>query len=399
MKTKRLLSFFFSCSILLTGVLTSCSEDNEPSGGKKYVLTVKVKYPEDIKQDELTSLDIEALNASKEISYKEGDAHTKEVSSFEVVAGQYVITSTGKLTPAISVAGSVTADVYQDTEVTVELSSVMKSPLIFKEIYFASTLPFYINDTYYEIVNNSDEVQYLDQVILGSMTLLSAPNPWKNEAGQLMDKYPCNGYVVAFPGTGKEHPIQPGESVVIANDATNHKAAGYENRPDMTRANWEVYRANATMFTDTDYDAPNMDIVYCNATTMKGFALGMFGQGLIMAKLPEGVTPADFAAQAENLMTEPNSTKTTKYLMIPSKYMLDAVEIFDQTSSAQYHTLLTKDDAGFTTTPAWSAKSVRRKAIEIKNGRVYYQDTNDSSKDFLKEQPLTPGSHPTSVDQ
>jgi hypothetical protein len=362
-------------------------------------LTVKLTYPSDVAKEDLTSLSIEAVNAEKEVSYTEEDALTKETISFEVTSGQYVVSAKGIVTPAISVAGSKSVDVYADAEVTIDLSSVMKSPLLFKEIYHASTFPFYINDTYFEIVNNSDEVQYLDQVILGAMTLLTAPNPWVDAQGNLLDKYPCNGYVIAFPGSGKDYPIQPGESVVIANDATNHVAAGYENRPDLSKANWEVYRANATMFTDTDYDAPNMDIVYCNAPTMKGFALGMFGEGLLMAKLPDGMAPADFAADANNRMTIPNTQTTIQYLMIPSKYILDAVEIFDPTAQNHYHTFLAKDDAGYTSTEAWSGKCERRKVSEIKNGRPYYQDTNNSTDDFLTNQPLTPGVAPTVADK
>ena len=40
------------------------------------------------------------------------------------------------------------------------------SPLIFKEIFCAGGKAGYTQDTYFEIVNNSDEVQYLDQLVM-----------------------------------------------------------------------------------------------------------------------------------------------------------------------------------------------------------------------------------------
>lgn len=84
--------------------------------------------------------------------------------------------------------------------------------------------------------------------------------------------------------------------------------------------------------------------------------------------------------------------------MIPSKYLLDAVEMFDATESTHYHTLLAQDDAGSALVNGWSGKSIRRKVTKVENGRAYYQDTNNSTDDFLTGQPLTPGVHPTQAD-
>jgi hypothetical protein len=46
----------------------------------------------------------------------------------------------------------------------------------------------------------------------------------------------------------------------------------------------------------------------------------------------------------------------------------------------------------------WSGKSIRRKVTKIENGRPYYQDTNNSTNDFLLDQPLKPGVTPTVAD-
>ena len=86
--------------------------------------------------------------------------------------------------------------------------------------------------------------------------------------------------------------------------------------------------------------------------------------------------------------------------MIPSKYVLDAVDIWNSSNENNYATFLSKDDAqGVLASTAWAGKCVRRKVTKIVNGRAYYQDTNNSANDFLNNQPLTPGVKPTEVDK
>ena len=113
------------------------------------------------------------------------------------------------------------------------------------------------------------------------------------------------------------------------------------------------------------------------------------------------MTPEAYAALESSVMYEPGTSSTTMtYLVIPSKYVLDAVDIYDAYSETHYPTFLPQDDAtGVKGNPMYSAKCIRRKVVEMKNGRPVYKDTNDSAADFLRDQPLTPGETPTSVDE
>jgi hypothetical protein len=79
--------------------------------------------------------------------------------------------------------------------------------------------------------------------------------------------------------------------------------------------------------------------------------------------------------------------------------VLDAVDVWDVTGETHYPTFLATDDAqGVMGVESYSGKCVRRKVVKIENGRCYFKDTNNSSKDFLSDQPLTPGVDPTAVD-
>lgn len=378
-----------------TLLFASCDngkDDGGDNGSKKLQLTVNLTAPTGYEASQLPAMTVTAVNSDKELTYTETTAAGATSVTFEVSSGQYQITATGRYSTTITFTGAATADVFDSKSATVTLTEVNKSPLVFKEVY-STSVNFKLNDTYMEIVNNSDEVQYLDQVIVGAMLALSAPNPWVDGSGSQLDKYPLYGIVAAFPGTGKEHPLQPGKSVVIANDAKDWSGDGAAN---LTNADWECYVPDAGQ-ADADYDAPNLEIVY-NLETQRRLGTGFFGGGLVLAKLPEGMTPSQFAANSENFMTEPNTEKTQLYFMMPSKYLLDAVEMFDADESTHYHTLLAQDDAGSALVTGWSGKSIRRKVTKVENGRAYYQDTNNSTNDFLTNQPLTPGVHPTQAD-
>ncbi|WP_302977832.1 DUF4876 domain-containing protein [Paraprevotella clara] len=383
----------------------SCSEDND-EGMKSYKLTVSYSLPSDVEASNVEELKL-ILGSTAKNDTLSLDANSKEI---ELPQGQYKVTVTGKVADEAKayLSGSTSVDLYANTPVTVNLQKVMQSSLIFKTIHNSGSKQYYMHESYFEIVNNSDEVQYLDNLILTAPTgNQQTANAW--QANGYEDLYACGqGSVVAFPGNGHDYPLQPGESVLIANDATNHKlaygedvsqAADYASCPDLSNADWEIYLDyNAN---DVDYDAPNLKTIFYNNQYMFAFGLGVSGRSYVLAKLPEGMTPEAYAALESSVMYEPGTSSTSmSYLVIPSKYVLDAVDIYDPETENHYPTFLPQDDAtGVKGNPMYSAKCIRRKVTKIENGRPYYQDTNNSAADFLRDQPLTPGETPTSVDE
>ena len=383
----------------------SCSEDND-EGMKSYKLTVSYSLPSDVEASNVEELKL-ILGSTTKNDTLSLDANPKEI---ELPQGQYKVTVTGKVADEAKayLSGSTSVDLYVNTPVTVNLQKVMQSSLIFKTIHNSGSKQYYMHESYFEIVNNSDEVQYLDNLILTAPAgNQQTANAW--QANGYEDLYACGqGSVVAFPGNGHDYPLQPGESVLIANDATNHnlaygedaaQAADYASCPDLSNADWEIYlNYNAN---DVDYAAPNLKTIFHNNKYMFAFGLGVSGRSYVLAKLPEGMTPEAYAALESSVMYEPGTSSTTMtYLVIPSKYVLDAVDIYDPETENLYPTFLPQDDAtGVKGNPMYSAKCIRRKVTKIENGRPYYQDTNNSAADFLRDQPVTPGETPTSVDE
>lgn len=396
---KNLASKLLAAALLLVGsaAFFSCNNDDDVKI-KSYPMEVRFALNDGLAWNNITDAKLIVSNDKglhDTISIK-GD------TTITFVQGQYNFVVTGKVKDeaAAYVQGTAGANLFQNATVNVALSKVVRSSLIFKAIYTTGGKQGYMKDGYFEIVNNSDEVQYLDGLIL------SAPagkqqnkNAW--QANGFEDLYACGqGQVLAFPGSGHDYPLQPGQSVLIANDGANHKdLAGAGNHcPDLSKADWEVYLSYVNG--EIDYPAKNLDVIFVNNKYMKAFGLGFFGRAYVLARLPQGMTPEAFAADHSNIRKEPgNAAATMEYLVIPSKYVLDAVDIWDAQTTNHYPTFLAKDDAeGVLASKAWEGKCVRRKVTKVVNGRAYYQDTNNSANDFLNNQELKPGVTPAVAD-
>jgi hypothetical protein len=399
MRKKFLKLVFALFAAILVIPLVSCSSDDDSV--KNYTVTLSVGLPSGITADNVENLEIILTKGTKSDTIH---AANLDITTWTktLPQGQYTIKAQGKVKDeaAAYLTGTASVDLYANSAVTLQLTKNVKSPLIFKSLYTTGGQTGYMVDGYFEIVNNSDEVQYLDGLILSApQGKQTNANAW--QANGFENLYNCGqGTVIAFPGSGKDYPLQPGESVLIAQDAANHaELAGNGNYcVDLSKANFEIYIDNVKA--EIDYPATNMKIIFQNNAYMRAFGLGFLGRAYILAKLPTGITPEAFAANSANLMTTPGSTSSTQYLMIPSKYVLDAVDIWDPDSGTHYGTFLPSDDQeGVLGSTAWAGQCVRRKVIKIENGRPYYQDTNNSSQDFLTNQPLTPGVTPTTVDK
>lgn len=397
---KRIVKFLGIAVVAAVALLAVSCE--EPETAKNYNLTVKIAVPEGV--DALDDLVVEAVKGTTTTAIEVTTADKAIVGTANLPQGDYKVsvsatTDSGKK----KAVGAAEVSLYADTEVEIQLSIASASAIIIKAVQYTPGKQYYIqplSDTWIELVNNSDEVQYLDQIILiGGMGRQSAPNAWQANGYENLYGGVTQSPVYAFPGNGTDYPLQPGASVVIANAPINHTAQGegFENCADLSKADWEFYASyNAK---DTDYEGiPNMELVHYPFTSQLNWGQNFFAWAGLIAKLPQGVTPAQYAANEENLMTTPGTTSSYQYLMIPSEYVLDAIDIWDVEAEEHYPTFLPVDDAeGILGPVAWSGEGVRRKVTKIENGRAYYKDTNKSSADLVVGK-VVPGAVPTQVD-
>lgn len=377
-----------------------CNKTDETA--KSYDLTVEITLPEGVETVSYLTVDFTKSGKTTTVKSEERDI-AEPVLKANLPQGDYKISVSAEATASSKAVGAAEVSLYDNKTVQIALELVYESPLLIKAVQYTPGKQAYIqpnSDTWIEIVNNSDEVQYLDQLILlGGMGRQTGPNAWQANGYDYLYGGGCQSPVIAFPGEGTDYPLQPGESVVVANCPINHPAQGegFENCTDLSNADFQFYAEyNAK---DTDYEGfPKMEIVAAFFPSQLNWGQNFFGWAGALIKLPAGVTPAEYAANEEAVMTTPGTASSSQYLVFPNWYVLDAVDCWDPTRENNYPTFLAVDDAeGILGPDAWSGQGVRRKVTKIENGRAYYKDTNKSSADFVVGK-IVPGAVPTSVD-
>lgn len=384
---------------------TACSSDDDEV--IRHTLTVNVELPEELTKASETGpapLYVTAVNTSTSQSTS---APISGISvSLELIPGTYNLTVSGELA-SYNVNGVKTGvDVFADKSVTIDLIATVPSTLVFKEVYFTGVNSSYFQDAFYEIYNNTDEVQYLDGVILGTVDFGFAPSSsdkslnsvWMTDGEYTDGKYPLTSHVQCFPGTGKDYPIQPRTSVVIAANPMDHSsrelAEGDDpSAVDLTNAQWQLFIEGGFPADTKMGDAEPMTFLW------KSWGREMMpatdGQPLILARLKD-VNPVDYAADPSSVAPVPGGSNNC--FMIPVDCVLDAIDIVHADAPNHVKRIEAKDDAGMTWVSganngagSYSGKSLRRKVAGFTiDGKAILKDTNNSSNDFV-----TGGSTPT----
>lgn len=268
--------------VMLTG-LAACSSDDD-NVTAYYPLTVNIELPEGISAADLTTASVTVTNVQTGRSYSSQEA--MDTYTFQLDGGTYNVQASMR----INDGGTITSynasreiSVYDATTLQLQLQEALSGGLIFKEVYYSMVKPNgkmpYMRDQFFEIYNNSDEVLYLDNCVLGLLegTQGILPTAWM-ENGEIMDKYAMGYYTVAFVGTGKQYPVEPGKSVVIASQALDHIAetqkmydssvAGAKLSPvNLANADYEVCLIDYKPAMSIDNpDVPNMTIIHAAGT-------------------------------------------------------------------------------------------------------------------------------------
>jgi hypothetical protein len=390
MKTTKTILLFI---MVTSSLLWACKKRD--TGVQTATVQVTVKYPNNYSEQNVANAEVKLT--SKSIgSVISSFTSSAGIAVFQdVIPGTYDITVTKVLTStdAQTLTGisqtltlnasktDVSIDPTAGSSIELKLSGSAAGNLLIKEVYYpASKTPSggtYFSDQFVEIYNNSTDVIFLDGLCIadifgnsGLINTTSQPSPFKTDADH---SYASN--VWRIPGTGKQFPLNPGTSIVIAQDGVNHKEATLNpNSPvDLSKADWETYNERPD---NRDADAPgvpNLEKVYFTG----GFdwLITVFGPGLIIFR-------TDDFSKLEKL-TAPGSTSTTQYVKIPNSIVIDAFEALKDAGSASYKRIPVALDAGFVfASNTYTSESFRRKTRSTINGRRVLQDTNNSANDF-----------------
>lgn len=408
--------FFFMLPLLaIFFCLASCSSDDDDVV-LTHLVTVNVKLPEEVASfSDVTSMALTVFNATT--SQESVAQVVNGTATVTLTPGTYNFTVSGETSHYNLNGVSAGVDVFADKTVEINLIATVGSTLVFKEVYFSGVPDYYFQDAFYEIYNNTDEVQYLDGIIMGVVDYGLAVGTWnKDQASVWMTdgvytngKYPLTSHVQCFPGDGTQYPIAPRTSVIVASNPINHSARtlaeGDKPSPvNLENAGWQLYADNAFPADTKIEGIPNMTLIW------KNFGREMMpateGQAIVLARLKNGQSPVDYAADPSSVVSVPGGT--TNCFVIPADCIIDAIDIVPADASCHFKHIEAKDDAGmiwFTGTDGvsngdYSGKSLRRKVVGFTAaGKAILKDTNNSSNDFVAGGGTpTPGVIPSTVD-
>ncbi|WP_158563182.1 DUF4876 domain-containing protein [Chitinophaga silvatica] len=391
---KRILQQVSACICAMILVLSACKKDSQ---APTVNYNVKVSYPASYTSTVAVGVKVTLKNSVTNTT-SVATTNAEGVATFNgILPGNYQVIASKDLTAeeALSLTGYSTA-VYLNASALNHVIQIDAAPLdlvlngskvgglVFKEVYYAcSRTPGgtnYLIDQFYEIYNNSTEVVYADSLCIADVhgspgnSASSKPTGFQSDVNNV---YVRNIWMV--PGNGKSHPIEPGKSIIIAQTAINHKTdpAGNPNSVDLGTgiADFEVY-VNAAASKDVDNpDVPNMIQIYApNA----GFywQTYVFGASMIIFKHAD---PASLP-----LFTEPGTTSSTQLAQVPNANVIDAVEFLASATVGDKKRIPVSLDAGFGYAGGtYTGESMVRKSKATgTNGRLIYQDTNNTTDDF-----------------
>ena len=276
--------------------------------------------------------------------------------------------------------------------IEVALTVSEATALLIKEMFYALGANLnpgdnYRDDNFYEIYNNSTIDQVLDGICIADCAPTNASAAiYSWELGN--EDYVYALTIWQIPGDGTQYVLKPGESAIIAAMAVDHtKLAG--NSVDLSKADFETWIPTQDMYADNP-NVPNMKLLF-----------GSFGEGRerwnTCAMGPAMVIFKPQAAIDNSTWVSPID-KTDKCKEIPVEWVIDAVEAVQTDKDVQYKRLPISLDAGATHVssieqelfPGYvmvvsnnNGNSVSRKIKSTEDGRNIYQDTNNSTEDFV----------------
>ncbi len=376
----------------LAFLLVSCLKEPDYHS---YQVKFAVDYGTDFPQGQKAGAKVSLFNQIKNYTVEAYTDNNGKIQFSAVEPGFYSVTVSHSYSQANKtnyLNGLKLIQVFGPVSDTIKLNPGRSGPFLIKEFYYSgSTTPAgkpYSADQYIAIVNNTNVTQYADGIsVLEHESYGTGVNFWANIKDTIVVKM-----IWTIPGNGTQVPVLPGKSIVLARNGINHRddPNGNPLSPvNLARADFEFYVAKQPA---TDLDSPNVPNLEEDLFVLRGNDVSFHvkgGSAIALAKLP-GDTESDRKEYIKKNLVPKSSasgSSTTYYAKIANKYVLDAVEVVFDEAHAIYKRFPPELDAGYTYTPSGSGsgKCIRRKISADINGKVVYQDTNNSTEDFLKD--------------
>ena len=375
-------------------LLNACKkDDNNGIPTEPLSVTFHLQAPDKvaITQYATLTLTLTELNKNEKV---EKVYHNVSSSDFklELSAGSYEVRAAGSVnytqsgtTATGEVAGFVSKiDILTATTYTVPLSLKItpsgEGDFIIEEIFFAGTATpegkQYFGDQYIKLYNPTNKVLYADGLVLADSEFVTVTKI--DYTPSVMAEAFTAGSMVQIPGTGTQYPVQPGKSIVIAEQGINHK----ENNPnsiDLSKADFENFYPPRVKDVDGVGVTNNINLHGIFIFNNRG------NRSYVIARFPEGTATATLQYDYEYKVA--TKLMQRQALKIPNNWIVDAVNLSTKTGFEWIVTSSSLDSgwayvANDEKDASRYGKSVRRKVLSENNGKPIFKDTNNSTEDF-----------------
>lgn len=292
-----------------------------------------------------------------------------------------------------------------DLSLELQLVESTASAIVIKEIYCGGCTKYpevgmYASDKYVILHNNSEETCYLDGLCLGVLEPYNASgaNVWVNytDSGAVFpDFMPVGECVWQFGGSGEDFPLAAGEDAVIAiNGAIDHTLQ-YHNSVNLNDERYFVCYNSVYYYHTLYHPVPGDNILpshYLNVVVKVGPANGYtFSQTspAVVIFRAQDCDIADYVLGEGVIVQKPGSSNIG-IVKIPIPWVVDAVEVYDGTSSNNRKRFPPSLDAGYVyLSDTYLGRSLHRRLDEEESaatGIEIYCDTNNSTNDFYERE-------------
>ena len=381
--------------VLWTASCTDLRQEN-PYADDLHTLTVRAEWPSQEHQKSGLEVRVEEMNiGSRYVSHTDSEG----CAIFVIPDGLYRITISGR-EDANVFNGSADKIVLagKDIETSLRLSVSKAGSIVIKEIYCGGCkkLPEegnYQTDQYIILHNNDYNVQYLDSLCFGTLAPYrsTGSNPW----GILPDFVPIVQAVWQFPGDGDDFPLQPGEDAVLCLRGAIDHTAQYPLSVNLNKPDYFVCY-NPTYFSNTSYHPAPGDLIsqdrYLDVVVKTGkanaYAMSIQSPAVVIFR-SQGVSIHDFVDVADNITPVPGIS-VDNVVKVPYEWILDAVEVFEGSSSNNQKRLQPSVDAGYVMlSDTFLGHSLIRMVDEeatAASGYEILRDSNNSLNDFYESE-------------
>ncbi len=380
----------FTGMLLSLYLLTSCEQFKEANSAKDVQsLNAVVKVSLNIGNAPApTSFNIRLVNYAERYEINTTVSATGSVNVGNIIPGIYTVTASAEMNYngfTYNYSGNaVNVDIVSNNkQVTLNVGASKSGALIMKEIYYCGsktpTGGSYFRDQFYEIYNNSEVVQNVRGLCIALLNPNTATANLPVWPGEDAAKFVYASAIWQVP-KDKDYLLNPGESIIIAQMADDHKKSNLNptSPVNLLSAEFETF-INATSLI-SDNPAINMVMAFLPVVPPQWLTT-VFGGAFVIYLPSEPVVPTNFVSPVG---------RTDKNYKISIDEVIDAVELVGNANQVQLKRVPAVLDAGAATVGGtYLSKSVSRKIkTTLADGRVIYFDTNNSSDDFEVVDPM-----------